>query len=228
MIFKRILEGLGCAVLVTVCAGSAVAQDGNVIVIEQEGEANSLRVDQTRASNSLVAGVPAADSFGSAADFGLSLDPDEDAESFVVFGNVIAANGNTLNIVDRGSSATQSGTRNSASITLEGNGSFAGLEQLGDRNEATIDVNGNSAGGIIVQSGNRNSGSVSVTENGAFGELIQIGSDNVTAFSVSGNPNASVSFTVQGDAISSSVPASVVTSSGGQVTIVQRQLGAFN
>jgi hypothetical protein len=160
--------------------------------------------------------------------FGLSLDPNDITGNFIVFGATVGGQNagpqNAVTTVSSGSAATQSGNLNSADITLAGNGSFAGLEQLGASNTATINVNGNSAGGIIVQQGDGNIGSVSVQENGAFGELIQIGNNNEIGFAVAGSPNASVSFTVQGSNVSTNIPASVVTNSGGQVTIVQRQL----
>jgi len=226
MISESLIRYVCAAVVLAGLAGSGYAADGNVLVVEQTGVSNNLRVDQTEAQNSLVAGV------SESSDFGLSLDPAAEAGSFFVFGDVSGAansnSSNTLQILDSGAAATQDGIGNNAEISLSGNGSFAGLEQRGDRNDGQIVVSGDSSGGIIVQQGNDNSGSVEVTSDVAFGELIQIGNDNETSFAVTGSPNATVSFTVQGNGTTTNLPASVVTSSGGQITIVQRQLGGFN
>lgn len=217
---------------------TASAQDGNPIIVsggntinvEQSGDSNNLRVDQSAATNSLVAGVPSlTGGVSQGEDFGRSLDPNQDG-NFFVFGDVQTSpesNSNLLTLLGPDTKATQRGDRNSADITLDGNRSFAGLEQFGNENVAAIDVDGDNAGGIIVQNGNNNDGTVTVEGGGAFGELIQIGDSNETAFTVSGDSSANVSFTVQGSGITTNIPASVVTSSGGQVTIVQRQLGTF-
>ncbi len=226
---SRKFVSYGCAAaMLMASAGASLAQDGNVLIVEQDGAGNELRVDQSAATNSLVAGVP------DSGDFGLSLDPASDTGSFVVTGAAsqsATANGsNTITILeqDRGTAATQAGLDNTADITLTGNSSFAGLEQLGVGNDATIRADGYFSGGIIVQQGNENIGSVTVDSDGAFGELIQLGNGNEQGFTVSGSPNASVSFTVQGNNTSTTIPANVVTNAGGQVTIVQRQLGGFN
>lgn len=224
---SRKFVSYGCAAAILMAsAGTGLAQDGNVLIVEQDGAGNELRVDQSAATNSLVAGVPDSD------DFGLSLDPASDTGSFVVTGATSQpANGsNTITILerDRGTAATQAGLDNTADITLTGNSSFAGLEQLGDGNDATIRADGSFSGGIIVQQGNENIGSVTVDSDGSFGELIQLGNGNEQGFTVSGSPNASVSFTVQGNNTSTTIPANVITNAGGQVTIVQRQLGGFN
>lgn len=228
--FGKILS-LSAAVCIG-SSGAVIAQDGNSIIVQQTGESNSLRVDQSAAQNSLVAGVPPSNNFG------LQLDPASDEGSFFVFGDVGTDNvdSNTLSIVDSGTAAIQDGTNNSADITLSGAATFAGLRQVGDRNNASITVGGGSSsssdnsGGIIVQQGDDNIGSVRVDGTNAFGELIQIGDTNDTAFTVT-SPNSNVSFTVIGNNINSQqqqLPASVATTSGGQVTIVQRQLGNFN
>ena len=225
MFLRSAFSGLSAAALACALTGAAFAQDGNVIIIEQisdGGGGNTLIVDQSKASNSLVAGVPSDNPFG------LSNDPITDTGNFIVFG-ATAGGQNAVTTVSGDSRATQDGSLNSAVITLAGNGSFAGLEQFGVDNKATINVTGDFAGGIIVQDGDDNIGSVSVQENGGFGELIQLGDGNETSFAVSGSPDASVSWTIEGNNVSTSanIPASIVTNSGGQVTIVQRQLGRF-
>lgn len=206
-------RSLTCLAFVVLGANGASAQNNKVLVeqIAPVGavKGNTLIVDQSEASNSLVAGA------SNGQNFGLLVAP----------GSVSSAN--IITIVDTAESATQFGSGNSANITLRDNGTVAGLEQIGNGNFATIDVSGNNAFGAIIQNGDDNSGSLTVAQSGGKGELIQIGNNNNTDLTVSGNPNSAVSFTVQGNGVTTTVPASVATSSGGTVTIVQRQFNSF-
>ncbi|MBU2359134.1 MAG: hypothetical protein KKB02_09425, partial [Alphaproteobacteria bacterium] len=123
--------------------------------------------------------------------------------------------------------AVQFGSGNSASITLSGDGGVAGLNQLGNDNNAIINVDGLDASGSVFQNGDRNAADLLVSSSGASGALIQIGNDNNTRLSVSGSANASVSFTLEGNGVTTTVPATVSSIGGGQVTIIQRQLNTF-
>lgn len=208
---------LTCLAVAVFSGGAALAQN-NQILIEQiapvgASVGNTLIVDQSAASNSLVAGAPNGQNFELLVDQGTTTTGTID--------------GNTINVFSAEETATQFGSGNRASIALRDNGTVAGLEQIGNGNFATIDVSGDNAFGSIIQQGDRNRGTLTVAEAGGLGELIQIGNDNDTVLSVAGNPNSAVSFTVQGNGVTTNVPASVVTSSGGQVTIIQRQFNSF-
>lgn len=227
------------------CAfAAATAQaDNNSIIVLQEAEAgaavgNTLRVDQSGATNSLVAGA------GLAAGTNLAtLSPSNLLDgSEVLVGTVEGGLLQRLPLAP----ATQQGTGNSATIDVLGDGSFVGLSQTGSGNAGTLTANGGTAllfqngtgnqgtidvtGGALgslVQEGNRNTGTVEVVGEGGEGLLAQLGDDNVTVLTIETMANASpqVSLTVQGNGLTQTVPANVFTSSGGQISIVQSQTG---
>lgn len=201
--------------LLVVGAGTAAAQN-NAILIDQGNPrggdvGNTLFVDQTGASNSLVAGIET----GQPQDI-LQLDPEITPLALGPVSNF-----------DSEAPAVQFGSGNSASITLSGDGVIAGLSQLGNDNDAVMNISGLGAAGTIFQDGNGNEADLLVLSDRGRGELVQIGNDNDTELAVTGGPNASVSFTIEGNGVSTSVPASVSSFTGGQVTIIQRQLNSF-
>lgn len=235
-LFFPLLFALACS-----AAGAAWAGSDNSILVEQSSpvgaaEGNTLSIDQTAARNSAVAGVtrntlslsgPGTTTLGA---------PSPDSV-------LLATDGSALSFAPA-SPALQSGSANAASVILGGSGTQVGLSQTGSGNTATIDasagqallsqngtlntgsvsVSSGAALGSLLQDGNGNTGSVSVAGQGVKGQLAQIGNDNTTNLSVESLSSPSVSYTVQGNNLTTAVPASVFTSNGGQVTIVQQQL----
>lgn len=211
-------------------SGAAYAGSGNSVLVEQiatsDGGKNTLFIDQSSASNSTVGGVPE----GRMVELdltGLGETELNTLSTSIGQASSVALSDNFLTISAGGSQATQMGAGNTASITLIGNGGQAALEQFGNNNSATILVE-NADIGVIVQDGSRNRGTLTVSDLGASGELIQIGDDNETVLSVTGTQNARVSFTVQGNGVSTSIPASVVSNVNGQITIVQSQFSTLS
>ncbi|WP_292289790.1 hypothetical protein [Marivita sp.] len=229
---KNLFEKSPFAALVlaaTFFSGTTFAGSGNSVLVEQiatsAGGSNTLIIDQSAASNSTVGGI--------SLDRELELDLSElgpvDLNTFATTlgqASSVALSENLLTISGGGAKATQRGAGNTASIALKGDGGKAGLEQFGNDNRATILVN-EAALGVIVQEGNQNTGVLSVSDLGASGELIQLGNGNMTELEVSGVQDANVSYTVQGNGVTTSIPASVVSNVNGQITIVQSQFTTF-
>lgn len=210
-------------------SGAAYAGSGNSVLVEQiatsAGGNNTLFIDQSGASNSTLGGLP-EDRELELGLTGLDQNTLNTLSAGIGQASSLALSDNLLTISGGGSQATQLGAGNTASITLIGDGVQAALEQFGNDNSATILVD-NADLGVIVQDGSRNRGSLTVSDLGASGELIQIGDDNVTDLSVTGTQNANVSYTIQGNGVSTSIPASVVSNVNGQITIVQSQFSTF-
>lgn len=217
-----------CTAALLVGAGIAAAGDGNSADILQVqdsslGDAgNSLSLDQTGASNSIVAGlsIPEEGDGNSISLDDISTGEELDSPSgFDVF-----RLDDPFESVDPYRPATQIGSGNSATITAIGDGADIGLYQNGIGNVATLTADGDSASASLFQSGDDNNGTVTVTGKDSRGFLAQIGDDNVTSLNVD-TDGASVSYTVEGDATNSTLPANVVSSSGsGQITITQTTL----
>lgn len=213
------------SLIIALLCGNAFAGSGNSVLVEQistvqVGE-NTLFVDQSGATNSFVGGV----SQDREIDLDLSgLTSSETDNLLNVIGQAsfVSISDNTLVLQSDGPRLTQYGVGNEASITMQGDGGEAALEQFGDYNSATILVN-DASRGVLIQDGNRNSGTLNVSDFGASGELVQIGDDNQTELFVTGAGDASVSYTVQGSGVSTTIPASVVSNVNGQITIVQSQ-----
>ena len=58
MTLTRVAAVTGLTLMATGLAHPALSQDNNSIIVSQVGSDNTLRVDQSAANNSLVAGVP--------------------------------------------------------------------------------------------------------------------------------------------------------------------------
>lgn len=242
---RRVQTGLVLTSVVAITtAGAAAAGSGNNASVLQETPAtattgNSLSIDQTAADESIVAGVERTEA-----------NPD-DADS--IFSSQ-GANGNEIEFLtpgtplitaDTAGAATQAGIGNEATITTGGLGTFVGLRQIGENNNAGI--TGDSGQVLLFQNGNGNNGTLSTSDSAALASLLQEGNGNTATVIVSGTDSqgilaqigdenatdlnvdtngASVSFTVQGNNTSATLPASVVSSAGGgQITIIQRPLG---
>jgi len=230
-------------------AGVATAGSGNNASVLQETpvtaiEGNSLSIDQTVATNSNIAGVQRTGADPDNANLINDLeDSSGDAPDTTEF---LALTAPSLITADTAGAATQTGSGNEATITVGGVDTFVGLRQTGDNNNAEItsgsgqvllfqEGDGNngtlstSDGALLaslLQDGNENRATVTVSGVDSEGLLAQIGDDNDTDLTVN-TAGASVTFTVQGNNTSATLPASVVSSAGGgQITIIQRPLGS--
>lgn len=203
-----------CACAFAVFGGTVFAGDGNQIYILQQNTSgfaigNTLEVDQSQASGSIVAGT---------------FDPVTDGAPQPALQDGINNIGRLVISGNAGQAVLlQSGTGNDASLTLSGALGMAALEQSGISNIASLTVEGNDAKGIIQQDGNRNDGQLTVSGAGASGKLVQQGNDNQFGFSVIG-PNASGTYTAIGNNMTPAGAAPMVISNGGSVTITQTQL----
>lgn len=238
--FVRNFLAVSSAALVVI-AESAVAGSGNNAFVIQEtplgaAEGNSLRIDQSAASASTVAGVART-----------SIDPDEAMNTITLSptpeDTEFLDQTGTLISFDAAKAATQSGVGNSASI-VTGNDTSVGLFQSGSDNsgainagsgqvllyqegtgnDGTLSTQNGAALASLFQEGDGNTGAVTVSGAATEGLLAQIGNNNSTSLEVD-TSGASVSYTVNGNNTNASLPASVVsTVGGGNITIIQRPL----
>lgn len=170
----------------------------NEIYIEQSGSANELTVNQSQARFATVRGFSGTNS--------LSVQ-------------------NTAPLAP----ALQDGSGNEASILMIGGASgaplVAELLQQGDDNFGSIEINGLNSRASLQQVGDENKGSVMVYGNNMSGTLIQTGDNNDTVLSVDGTSASNVTYEVIGSGITSVNGASVVTNTGGSITIRQSLVG---
>lgn len=226
------------AILLAALCGTAYAGENNQITITQDGFANSLSVDQSKASNSTVGGVsllngPLAD------DASAKLRLNDTAEQ--------KGTGNTAkltitNLTDdenhllfdhgqiglRQDNSLSSAGPNVALVTVNGDGTGL-VSQNGGGNTANMLITGLGSTGSIYQNGDGNNiGTGALTEHGlkvegknASGSITQNGDGNTTSLAVFGN-GTSVDYTVNGDNFTN-VPAGgvQVISNGATVTITQ-------
>jgi len=137
---------------------SVSANEANIL---QRGDGNSLAIDQTKASASLVGGV---------ALIGESLTgPFTEAE------DIFEAQRGPL-VQDSRPGSFESG--NVGVVTIASDGGIALMLQLGMENNGVIDLSGSMARGAILQVGNQNEGHVRVTGESSSGALQQFGNDN--------------------------------------------------
>src|SRR5690606_22320114 len=128
---------------------------------------NTLFVDQSDASNSLVVGLEGE---GSPA-----LQAGGDNSAMLT----ILGDGGTVRFLQRNSAAGL-GTGNRATVNLT-DSATALLSQVGSMNKATLNVSGIGAKGSIVQKGLRNDARLDVVGAGAENSITQNGDDNSTA-----------------------------------------------
>ncbi|MCC1494652.1 hypothetical protein [Cognatishimia sp. F0-27] len=215
--------------------------DNNAIIVTQSAPdtlsvGNTLIIDQSLADDSVVSGVlvsnpvivpPVAATTGPAADAPLAL-VNIPLEFDTSGGALQTGSGNTGNITVSGTGGRagllQDGSSNSAIIVSGGDFATTLVAQFGSGNSGNLTIAGSSAFGGLLQNGDSNTGSVSVEGRDAGGILAQIGDGNQTELSVSALDNAVVSYTVEGNNVSSVVPANVFSTGGGAVTIVQRSI----
>ena len=192
---------LGAALAMAGAAPSVA--DANVLILLQESPAgsatgNTLVIDQSPASASLIAGaVPLGGAVQSADPAPVSDPPALQRGEGHVAGLTIAGLGGT------------------ALLTQQGAGGAFGFD-----NSATIEVTGTDALGVIEQSGNGNTGTVRVSGDLASGTLIQRGNGNTMALEVTGH-GASVVHEQIGNNMTADVPVQVFTNTGGTIQITQ-------
>lgn len=185
MVFTR---SLSFGIFAAFVATSAVAGDGNQIYLEQRNASgalsgNTISIDQSAASNSAVVGSPwTTDAIKQAAEGPLEAHASDPSTS----------GGNTF------SPALQSGSGNTAAISMTGSGGQVLFHQSGTQgNVAAISVIG-SATADFFQDGSGNDGSIDVEGTGAFALLHQIGDGNRGEVTARG-PNANAELTQIGN-----------------------------
>ncbi|MFI0848848.1 hypothetical protein [Mesorhizobium sp. IMUNJ 23232] len=187
------------------------AGDNNVLKIIQTSPpgalaGNSLSSDQSLANNSLVAG-PTQQMIEDALDGTLAVGDlyrmdQATAPSAVQSGQrntatlTIEGNGGQLLLLQDNSAGGTSG--NSAQLSAFGADSLGAVLQIGDGNDASLTV-GAGATGLIVQNGSGNANSLTVGSGGS-GEIIQNGNGNTFPTSVAAN--TSVTITQNGNNLS--------------------------
>lgn len=196
--------------------GTVFAGDGNsvdLLQISTGQTGNTLSIDQSDASNSVLAGDR------------LSLTPAR---------QVGDANTAALTIGDGDGGRIgfgQSGVANDAIVSILGDNALGLVQQTGLGNAANLSVtslDGTSpAEGVINQLGNRNTAALTVRGINTSGTLVQIGSGNSNALNVDGS-DASVVFTQIGRNLTNPGGEGVSVFTNGSVSITQTNFGTFN
>jgi hypothetical protein len=205
---------------------AALAGDNNradLLQLATGSTGNTLTIDQSQASNSLVAGDP----LGQLSSPGL-----------VPAQQVGDGNSATLTLSGDGSRAaleqglvTAPAFDNQAVAVIAGLAGFGAIQQLGSGNSASLSVtsqDGQSpAQGLIVQEGDRNTALLTVEGVNINGTLRQTGSDNANTLNVSGQ-DSSVTFIQNGSNLvnPANVPGVSVFTNAGNITITQTTFGA--
>ena len=202
------------AFLVSVLAfgySPASAGENNVLKIIQTSppgalEGNILSSDQSLAAGSLVAGPTqqmVEDALGGKLNVGDLYRMDQATAPYALQTGqrntatlTIEGNGGQLLLLQDNSADGTSG--NSAQLSAFGADSLGAVLQIGDGNDASLSVGGR-ATGLIVQNGSGNDNSLAV-EAGGSGEIIQNGNGNTFATSVAAN--TSVTITQNGNNLS--------------------------
>lgn len=209
--FQRLLRtGLYASILWS-GASMASAGDGNQIYILQQSPlglygGNTLNVDQSGATASIVAGdLGAGSSAAPAVQDGIG-------------------NSGRIDISGIGGQVAfvQSGIGNDASVSLSSALGMASLQQDGNANAASLTVDPLGLSGAVLQVGNGNQADLSVGA-GAKGTLVQKGDNNQFGFAVSG-VGTTASYTAIGNNLTPVGTGPVVISNGASVTITQTQM----
>ena len=159
--------GISAAALCALSASGADAGDRNVLILLQEGSTNSISVDQQGANDSQVGGV-AYDSANNAF-------------------NRIDLSTNEADAL--ANPVLQLGERNSADVTLTGEGGTVFLQQQGQTpntdgfdNTANITVNSTAGGGnlaAVLQAGNNNAATIAINGSLSEANVLQDGNGNL-------------------------------------------------
>lgn len=239
---KALPLGLLAMALAGSSLSTAQAGDQNILVLQQDGAANTISIDQQKATGSQVGGV----------NF-IEATPLESSEFEVMdMSNPLQITEGLQNPV------LQQGDGNSAAITIEGDDdvaylnqnsqgqatgnnadiyvnsgtaapSFAAVVQNGAGNNAAVSINGSLSNGTILQNGSNNQGSINVDGNNVTASLTQVGSDNDSQLvaqgsstSATGVDGANVSYTLYANGVTTTQPVTVTTN-GASVSISQTQ-----
>ncbi|UWR39425.1 hypothetical protein [Sulfitobacter sp. W074] len=120
--------------------------------------------------------------------------------------------------------AFHSGNGNTALIEMIGGASgaplLAKLDQDGDLNRATLEVSGFNSHAGLQQIDSENIGLVNVSGDNLTGALIQR-SNNNSDLNVDATTGSNITYEVVGSGVTAANPASVVTHSGGSITMRQ-------
>lgn len=122
--------------------------------ITQDGDRNSIRLDQTTGTNQAVAGQSGTDNSADVRQFAFAgggnlLDLAQRGDRNVIIA-AQHATGGEFNML----AVQQSGTDNVADLLQDGSGNSIGLDQLGSGNSAAVSQIGNALGISITQYGN--------------------------------------------------------------------------
>ncbi len=205
---------LAAVFITTVAILPANAGSENSVYLLQEtsptgGLGNTLTVNQSSASNSLVAGNTSRTR--PAIQRGTSNS-----------GTITVAKKNA-NVIFLQGNLNPTSSWNSATVNITGADALALLQQNGLNNTGLIEVSGRWASGSLIQIGEGNNGTVTVSGESSSGLLVQDGDKNVYSLNVSGGD---VSYTIIGSGVTSSTSPQVY-SNGGTVTITQTVLSGI-
>ena len=224
------------------CLSAANAGDQNILVLKQDGAANTISIDQQLATGSQVGGVdfveasPLEDSQFDIKDMSNPLEMSEGLQNPILqLGDAndatITVEGNDDVVYLQQNSRNQA-VGNTADIYVNsgaGAPSFAGVVQTGGGNTASISIDGSLSNGTILQNGNNNQGAIDVDGNNVTASLTQVGSDNDSQLvaqgsntSATGVDGANVSYTLYANGVTTTQPVTVSTN-GASVSITQTQ-----
>lgn len=176
--------GMIAAVGVAVCASSAYADSNNILVL-QEGDGNRLSVDQSAASNSVVAGysdwsAPLVSDLAAA----LQLGDDNQIDVTVTggTGSMVLFRQDTNNAIGLG---------NRGFVTASEGAILVTLDQLGVGNEAALAVQGASTG-TISQTGNGNTAGIAIDGAGSTVGIVQEGNGLLASLEAGSGQNVTI------------------------------------
>ena len=215
---------------------SAVAGDNNgafLIQVSPEGsyQGNTLSIDQSGASDSLVRGI-GSQLIGTLPTLVLGAVAGSDPTFATQRGEAnhatikMTGNGGELQVLQRNFVVapflpTQAGGGNTASLTTTGD-ALGGLIQVGNGNTANMTLD-NGATGLIAQWGTSLSATLDVASNGS-GTVVQIGNNSSvgTVSVLSGN---TVTYTQIGSNLAPGVSPQIYSTVPGSITITQTAFG---
>lgn len=181
---------------------AALAQaEGNSLYILQDsslggGTGNTIFVDQSAATDSLVAGSLTGPEASPAAQIGSANDA------------FLSLTGNSVSAVLLQGSNSLPAIGNSVRMTISGDRSIGTARQFGQSNVADLLVSGLDSLGEIDQQGDGNAANLVVTGNGSVGTIGQIGDRNDTTLRVEGD-NMTVNYEIIGNGTTTVLPPTV-------------------
>ncbi|APE44460.1 hypothetical protein BOO69_14345 [Sulfitobacter alexandrii] len=207
------------ALIVGVASPVISHADENVLYLLQSNPlngptGNTISVDQTAGTNTLVAG----DAAGSAPARQVG---DGNSGTVVIDGDNIA-----VLFSQTGAGGVNSpGSNNTGTVNATGNDLTGALSQAGIGNSATLSVLGTRALGSVSQIGNGNQADVSVEGTDIQGELIQNGNNNIADLTIDGS-SSNVSYEIIGNNLTTVDAGPSVTTNAGTVIIRQTVIGS--